>query len=636
MPPRPRREVGALRALERRTCSVPCNSTPGTDVVACPPRTRLRLPATHSGSVAHECCFARDAKPGARPTLAAPRAAQGAPALLQVLADRRAVVLFAPGRCAAVAAGAGISPSAAIIACARGGSRLRSASRTLSLVPTGRSPARESRPCTSSIAGAVAAASRRCALRWRRWPAPRRPLMPPLAHWATAPGAGSPTRVACASTGCIGAPTWVGWRKTATSRSRPMTTTRSRARRPCWSRACRSTTTATRRSRCSTDGRIRVFYSAHDGATMYYRTSRAPEDITSWEAPSTIPTNTSGTRGFTYPNPIRLSAERKRYLFWRGGNCNPTFSTQADGESTWSTAANLMLVSGQRPYVKYESNGSTPSASPSPTPIPRPSATSTSTTPTTGRAASTSQRHADRQPRTGDLAQPGRQGLRHRQQGLGPRRGLRRQGRPGHRVRGVPDARATTATCTHAGRARSWSTSQITPAGGSISLDGKEPYYSGGITLDHEDPSTVYLSRDVAGVFQVETWKTTDGGTSWSKQDVSAPDTVNNLRPISPRGLIPFSGDMSVVWMRGIYNSYVDYKTSITTILANGGNRAPIADAERPRSGPAPQGVASTARLQRSRRLRRRPGPGTSATAAGLGFRARATPTPRRAATSRP
>ena len=50
---------------------------------------------------------------------------------------------------------------------------------------------------------------------------------------------------------------------------------------------------------------------------------------------------------------------------------------------------------------------------------------------------------------------------------------------------------------------------------------------------------------------------------------------------------------MSVVWIRGIYNSYVDYKTSITTILATGGNSAPIADAElSPRTGTAPQQVS--------------------------------------------
>ena len=40
-----------------------------------------------------------------------------------------------------------------------------------------------------------------------------------------------------------------------------------------------------------------------------------------------------------------------------------------------------------------------------------------------------------------------------------------------------------------------WLTTPITAAGGSISDDTREPYYSGGITLDHEDPRTVYLSR---------------------------------------------------------------------------------------------------------------------------------------------
>ena len=61
-----------------------------------------------------------------------------------------------------------------------------------------------------------------------------------------------------------------------------------------------------------------------------------------------------------YPNPIRLSAEAKTYLFWRGGNYNPTFSTRQDGQSTWSPARNLVMVSGERPYVKYDTrNGDT-------------------------------------------------------------------------------------------------------------------------------------------------------------------------------------------------------------------------------------------------------------------------------------
>lgn len=340
------------------------------------------------------------------------------------------------------------------------------------------------------------------------------------------------------------------------------------------------------------DGRIRVYYSAHDGSAMYYRTSRAPEDIRSWQAPSTMPTNTSGTRGFTYPNPLHLSAERKRYLFWRGGNWNPTFSTQADGTSSWSTAANLVLVSGQRPYVKFASNGAN----------------------TIGFAFTNAHPIALSDIniyyayyRAGSLYRVNGTRIGSLGQAISPSQAskvydtaskawihdvaLDASGRPVIVFAAFPstgDHRYMYSRWT----GTSWSTSQITAAGGSISLDGKEPYYSGGITLDHEDPSTVYLSRNVAGVFQVETWTTPNGGASWSKQDVSAPDTVNNLRPISPRGLIPFSGDLSVVWVRGIYNSYVDYKTSLTTILASGGNRAPIADAERsPSSGPAPQAV---------------------------------------------
>jgi hypothetical protein len=53
---------------------------------------------------------------------------------------------------------------------------------------------------------------------------------------------------------------------------------------------------------------------------MYHRVTKHPEDITSWEPEASISTNTPGKFGFTYPNPIRLSAESKTYLFWRGSN----------------------------------------------------------------------------------------------------------------------------------------------------------------------------------------------------------------------------------------------------------------------------------------------------------------------------
>ena len=50
---------------------------------------------------------------------------------------------------------------------------------------------------------------------------------------------------------------------------------------------------------------------------------------------------------------------------------------------------------------------------------------------------------------------------------------------------------------------------------------GTEPNYSGGIVLDHEDPSVVYMSVKRDTVFEIERWKTENGGKSWSVRAVT-------------------------------------------------------------------------------------------------------------------
>ena len=342
------------------------------------------------------------------------------------------------------------------------------------------------------------------------------------------------------------------------------------------------------------DGRIEVFYAGHNGDRMYYRVTRNPEDITSWEPEATISTNTSGHFGFTYPNPIRLSAEAKTYLFWRGGNWNPTFSTRQDGQSTWSRARNLIMVSGQRPYVKYDSKGGDTIGFAFTNAHPAEAGdvniyyayykhggiykADGSRIASLGTAIAPSQAdkvfdNADKV-WVHDMA-------------------FDSQGRP---VIVFADFVSTTDHRYRYARwtGTRWVSHQITAAGGSISTEGKgQPYYSGGITLDHEDPDTVYLSRDVGGVFEVETWTTPDGGASWSRTAVTANSSANNYRPISPRGLIPFSTDMSTVWMRGIYHSYIAYQTTIMATSANGGTKPPVAEAEwSPHQGRAPQTVS--------------------------------------------
>lgn len=90
---------------------------------------------------------------------------------------------------------------------------------------------------------------------------------------------------------------------------------------------------------------------------MHLRVSSAAGDVSSWGPVQTVPTNTSGVYGYTYPNPVRLAAEGRTYLFWRGANYNPTWAVQADGSSSWSTARNFMVMPGERPYVKYAESG---------------------------------------------------------------------------------------------------------------------------------------------------------------------------------------------------------------------------------------------------------------------------------------
>ena len=339
------------------------------------------------------------------------------------------------------------------------------------------------------------------------------------------------------------------------------------------------------------DGRLMVFYSRHVGPAMHYRISSQPGDVRSWEPPQTVPTNTPGIRGYTYPNPIRL-ADGTTYLFWRGGNYNPTFSTQAAGSSSWSTARNLILMPGERPYVKYASRGGDTihlaytNAHPNEFP---------SVNIYYARVRGDRVERAD-----GDEIKP----LAEAPIAPGDGDHIFDQAAPAwvHDVAADSAGRPVilfasfpSATLHRYHYARwtgtAWQVHTMVPdAGGSFRGDGGSPYYSGGLTLDHEDPSRVYLSRQVgSGNWHVEAWTTANGGANWSVQVLTPGSSDKNVRPVSPRGMVPFGGDLSAVWMRGRYDSWTNYGTAIAGLSTNETNAPPVADAEAAvRTGPAP------------------------------------------------
>jgi BNR repeat-containing family member len=311
------------------------------------------------------------------------------------------------------------------------------------------------------------------------------------------------------------------------------------------------------------DGRLMVFWSTHAGPTMWYRRSLRPEDISAWEPERKFPTNTPGVEGYTYPNPMQLEAEGNLiYLFWRGGNFNPSLSTSRDG-NTWSAARTVIYNPGQRPYVKYASNGRDTIA-----------------------MAFTETHPRNRQ--TSIYYAAYRAGALRRADGsviatmanlpIAPTEGEKvydwttngkawvhdvALDQAGHPV--IVYATFPRDTDHRYRYARwdgtRWTDRELVRAGRSMSVAPGEPNYSGGVTLDHEDPSIVYLSRQVKGAFQIEVWTTRDGGATWSSRPLTSPSAGNNYRPVSPRG--QRGDDMSIVWMHGTYPSYTSFETSL-------------------------------------------------------------------------
>ena len=160
-----------------------------------------------------------------------------------------------------------------------------------------------------------------------------------------------------------------------------------------------------------------------------------------------------------------------------------------------------------------------------------------------------------------------------------------------------------------------WVDRELVRAGRSMSVDPAEPNYSGGISLDHDDPSIVYLSRQVNGVFEVEAWTTPDGGATWSSRPLTAPSTRGNYRPVSPWGQL--SDDMDIVWMHGELPQLPELRHRAADADPHPGHRRPgrvgpgAEEAGRVRPGRADRGAAAEVlrgRLERLGQLRRRPG----------------------------
>ncbi|CAN5476520.1 hypothetical protein BH20ACT17_BH20ACT17_02700 [soil metagenome] len=306
------------------------------------------------------------------------------------------------------------------------------------------------------------------------------------------------------------------------------------------------------------DGRLTVFYMGPGRKTMLYRRSSNAEDVRSWGPEHSLPTNTRGNRGYTYPNPMYLSAERRTYLFWRGAQWWPAFSRHTD-KGRWTPARTLLRISGQRPYLKFHSDG-----------VKRIHIAYTE-----GNAGSfVNSIYYLRYQGDAFLRADGTRVVGIRGLPVAPSKGdrvydarpsgvrawvwdvaARRDGRPVIVYALFPPGK----DCIYMyaeWTGGAWQNHPIVAGGGRIGH-----YYAPGLSLDHENPDVVYLSRKVKGRFVVQRWRTADRGKTWHHRTIPVGEHGGDgLRPITPRGR---ATERDVLWMQGRYRGYTDYRTDV-------------------------------------------------------------------------
>lgn len=324
------------------------------------------------------------------------------------------------------------------------------------------------------------------------------------------------------------------------------------------------------------DGRLSVFWSGHARPELFVRTTSRPGDIRSFGPLRRVAhRRLPGDTLVTYTNPVRVPSEHDRiYLFYRSQYTHQAYTTSDDDGRTWSDARVAVEQPRERPYVKYDQDLRTGSIAMAFTDG-HPDATRTSIYFASLRRSVA--HHAD-----GSLIAPmGVTGITPAQADLvWSGRDVDRRGWV-HDVAygqdGLPvvvfasldpqglDHRYEYARFDGA----HWQVHEMARAGGTIATQHRERYYSGGVTLDHRDPSIAYLAVPGTrpGVDEIVRWTTPDGGRTATVRPVTAGSSMTNVRPVVPRGL-PAYADGQVVFMSGTYPHFTSYRTTLHAAAA--------------------------------------------------------------------
>ncbi len=318
------------------------------------------------------------------------------------------------------------------------------------------------------------------------------------------------------------------------------------------------------------DDRLAIFYSGFRGRWLIHRTAARREEINIWGAESDVGPHSLAGLGYSYAVPVRLSDENDRfYIFWRG----PGFATYfrvSDNRVDWVEPARFIHEEGTHPsvtvtsdgvsrihfamtpglpgdagggsvyYARYESGG-----------VVRADGAKIADMDALPFAPSACDLVYDASltdipARTWDVAD-------------GP------DGNPVIVYATFPSAEDHVYWYARWNGAE-WESHELTHAGrwfasGHRSSRHVDVHLSGGIALDHSDPSIVYLSREIDGVFEIERWVTSVGGETWDVDAVTSNSRWNNVQPVVPQNHGP--GGPGLLWMNGPYSDHIEFMTSL-------------------------------------------------------------------------
>jgi IS1 family transposase len=315
------------------------------------------------------------------------------------------------------------------------------------------------------------------------------------------------------------------------------------------------------------DGKILTFYTEHNGR-FFMRKSKNAEDISAWEEERIIP---FGGKKITYSHPIMLKGENNRiFMFWRGSDWRPTLSYSDDLGETWSKSIPLIenKNSNNRPYLKVCSDNQY-----------RIDFAFTDGHP--GNEPTNSLYHIYYE--RGNFYQTNGKLIKSiNQLPISP-----------NETNKVYDATVTNIRAWISDIAldknnkpvmvytrypqetdhryhyvkwdgKQWQDEELTNAGPSMcvvpaGVKNTEPFYSGGISLDHQDPSNVYLAKKYEEFFELEHWKKKDE--KWTSARLTSNSKENNYRPYVVSGN---PGKKPIVlWMTGHYQHYTKFNTDL-------------------------------------------------------------------------